>query len=149
MERNEATPATAASSPPRSSSPPNRYTNTSLQDFRKLIMLDREKTCFELVYFILNTLNHLLGANHWYCYCEKMYVKVDGLVIYSKYRASHGQVCKRPHIFPDFEKDINQNMFNMKVSNAFRGDLFTVVATGTVVNIGAFLWLKAFDTVKE
>ena len=39
MERNEATAAitaTVTSSPPRSSSPPNRYTNMSLQDFKKI-----------------------------------------------------------------------------------------------------------------
>ena len=95
----------------------------SLGNFKNLIMLDRERTRFVLVYFILNTLNHLLYADQWYCYCGQMYFKKDGVVSHAKYKAGHCQICKIPHIFPEFERDIYGNMFNMEVLNKYYDQL--------------------------
>ena len=47
-------------SPARSPSPRTKYSKMSIDEFNNLIMLRREKTRFDIVYFILNTLNHIL-----------------------------------------------------------------------------------------
>ena len=73
-------------------------------------MLDRQKTQFEIVYFLLNTLNHLLYADRWNCYCEK-------------FKVGHCQICKIPPMFPDFERIIDKNMFNMEVLNKHYDEL--------------------------
>ena len=48
-----------------------------------------------------------------------MYAKVDELIIYFKYQVGDYQICKIPHIFPDFEKRMDRNMFNMEVLNKY------------------------------
>ena len=88
----------------RSPSPENKYSNTSKEEFEKLIMLDREKTRFKIVYFILNTLSHLVNSSQWYCYCQ---------------RTDCCQICKILSMFSDFEKIIDKNMFNMELLNSY------------------------------
>ena len=115
----------------------------SEEEFKSLIMLDRERTRFEIVCFLLNTLNHLVTADVWYCYCEHIKTEKDGIVSHYKWKAGHCQICKIPLMFPNFERDIDKNKFNLEVlnlivSNAFRMNTYTVVVTGTVVTLGAF-----------
>lgn len=52
-----------------------------------------------------------------------MYFKKDGVVSHAKYKAGHCQICKIPHIFPEFERDIYGNMFNMEVLNKYYDQL--------------------------
>ena len=89
----------------------------SIDEFKKLIMLDRKKSRFEIVYIILNTLNHILYADQWYCYCEDMHFEQNGVISKPRWQSGHCQVKKIPSMFPDFEKVSNKNLFNMEVLN--------------------------------
>ena len=110
-------------SPTRSPSPRTKYSKMSIDEFNNLIMLRREKTRFDIVYFILNTLNHILYTDQWYCYCEDMGLEQNGVISKPRLQLSHCQVCKIPSMFPDFEKNINDNLFNMEILNKYYDEL--------------------------
>ena len=81
-----------------SSSPRNIYENITDEEFKKHPLVGKDKTHFELVYFILNTLNHICDSGCCYCYCQN--------------RRGTCQMCKIPKIFTNFMKDIENNIFN-------------------------------------
>ena len=89
--------STSASS---SSSPRSNYENITDEEFKKHLLVGKDKTHFELVYFILNTLHHICDSGHWYCYCEN--------------RRGKCKMCKIPKIFTNFMKDIENNIFDYK-----------------------------------
>ena len=59
--------------------------------------MGRTKARYELVFFILNTLNNIVDSRS-YCYCDE---KKD----------KKCQICIIPIIFRDFEKDVAENIF--------------------------------------
>ena len=137
----------------------SEYSSMSKEEFKELILIGRLKTRFELAYFILNTLHHIVNSGGWYCHCHHF---EEG----RKYK-----FFSIPMIFKDFEKDIERNIFDVNflfnyytklchellelfdkkkmVSNAFRQDMNLVAQTGTLVSIGLFLSLKIFSTMKR
>ena len=95
---------TAATTSTRCDSSTNKYKNMTREEFEKVFLLEKEKTRFELVYFILNTLNHLLNTDCYYCYCQ---------------RKGCCQICKIPNIFLNFERGIDKRMFNFNFLNQY------------------------------
>ena len=68
----------------------------SKDQFKKEISESPKKSRYDLVYFILNNLLHLIvSSGYWYCYCSKC------------------KLCTIPTIFFNFEQDIDKNMFNL------------------------------------
>ena len=66
-------------------------------NFKKLILMGKTKTKYQLVYFILNTLHHIVNSGGYYCYCGDM---------------NKGKMCAIPIIFTGFKKDIEKNIFD-------------------------------------
>ena len=83
-----------------SSSPRNKYENIADEEFKKHLLVGKDKTLFELVYFILNTLHHICDSGHWYCYCQD--------------RRGKCRMWKIPKIFTNFMKDIDIKIFDYK-----------------------------------
>ena len=81
-----------------SSSPRNRYGNVTDKEFKNHLLIGKDKSRLELVYFILNTLHHIFDSGYWYCYCQN--------------RRSKRQTCKIPNIFTNFINDIDINIFD-------------------------------------
>ena len=81
-----------------SSSPRNKYENITDEEFKNHPLVGKDKSRFELVYFILNTLHHIFDSGYWYCYCQK--------------RRGKCQMCKIPKIFTNFINDIDSNIFD-------------------------------------
>ena len=94
-----------------------------------------------------------------YCYCEKIKTEKDGVFSTPHWHSGNFHICRIPELFPDFERDINKNRFNMtvlnryydqlfkelvkilknmqKLSTAFMGEsMFLVVVIGSVANTG-------------
>ena len=42
----------------------NKYENTTNEEFKNHALIDKDKTRFELVYFILNTLYHIVNSGY-------------------------------------------------------------------------------------
>ena len=148
--------STSASS---SSSPRSNYENITDEEFKKHLLVGKDKTHFELVYFILNTLHHICDSGHWYCYCEN--------------RRGKCKMCKIPKIFTNFMKDIENNIFDYKFLLFYYTKLtkelfklidhhkkrlyrllfewarFQGVEITLLLLLGVFLFLKAFDTLKK
>ena len=59
-----------------------------------------------------------------YCYCEKIKTEKDGVVSTPHWHSGNFQICRIPELFPDFERDINKNRFNMTVLNRYYDQLF-------------------------
>ena len=72
------------------------YSTMSKEDFKKLILMGKSKTRYQLVYIILNTLHHIVSAASYYYYC---------------YDNEHCKICPIPIIFSNFEKDVEKDMF--------------------------------------
>ena len=64
------------------------------------IIENPHKASFDLVYFILNTLNLIQSNGYWYCYCNE---ENDKKCI----------LCTIPTNFYDFENDVDKKMFNI------------------------------------
>ena len=79
----------------------SEYSSMSKEEFKELILIGRLKTRFELAYFILNTLHHIVNSGGWYCHCHHF---EEG----RKYK-----FFSIPMIFKDFEKDIERNIFDV------------------------------------
>lgn len=134
----------------------SEYSTMSKQDFKKLILMGKSKTRYQLVYIILNTLYHTVSAaSYHYCYDNE-----------------HCKIYPIPIIFSNFEKDVEKDMFyhitfcygiTLKfatssfnfliikkiVLNAFRKSMSSVVVTGTLANTGVYFSLKVCDTMKR
>ena len=59
-----------ASSSSASNSYKNKYDNITNEEFKNRLLIGKNKTRFELVYSILNTLHYILDSGCWYCYCQ-------------------------------------------------------------------------------
>ena len=77
----------------------NKYSEMSKNEFRELILMGKPKTRCELVNFILNTLHNINASNFQYCHCEHL-------------EDEKCKMCVIPKIFVDFEKDIENNLFD-------------------------------------
>ena len=79
----------------------SEYSSMSKEELKKLILIGKPKTRFELVYFILNTLHHIVNSGGWYC---------------DSHHFEERRKCKIfsiPIIFNDFEKDIERNILDV------------------------------------
>ena len=76
----------------------NKYENITDEKFKNHLLVGKDKTRFELVYFILNTLHHVVNSGYWYYYCQN--------------RRDKCQMCKIPKIFTDFVNNIDNNIFD-------------------------------------
>ena len=76
----------------------NKYENITDEEFKNHLLVVKDKTRFELVYFILNTLHDIVNSGYWYCHCQNCKGKC--------------QMCKTPKIFTDFVNDIDNNIFD-------------------------------------
>ena len=83
-----------------SSSSRNKYENITDEEFKNHLLVGKDKTRFELVYLILNTLHHICDSGYWYCYCQN--------------RRGKCQMCKILKILTNFMKDIDNNIFDYK-----------------------------------
>lgn len=133
------------------------YSTMSKEDFKKLILMGKSKTRYQLVYIILNTLHHIVSAASYYYYC---------------YDNEHCKICPISIIFSNFEKDVEKDIFyhitfcfgiTLKfatssfnfliikkiVLDAFKKSMSSVVVTGTLANTGVYFSLKVFDTMKR
>ena len=61
------------------------------------------KRRYEIVYFILNTLHHIVNSSFWYCYCEHLK------------NGNKCKMCSISMIFSNFEKDIERIMFDVNL----------------------------------
>ena len=140
-----------------SSSPRNKYENITDEEFKNHLLTGKDKTCFELVYFILNTLHHICHSGYWYCYCQN--------------RSGKCEMCKMPKIFTNFINDIDNNIFNyeflyfyhtkltkelLRLINHNRKDCIECFRNEYIFGVkrllllfGASLFLKAFDALKK
>ena len=75
------------------------YSRISKKEFEGLILMEKPKTRYELVYFILNPLHHTTKSNFWYCDCEDL-------------SNEKCRMCIIAMVFCDFEKDIERNLFD-------------------------------------
>lgn len=41
------------------------------EEFRKLILMGKSKSRYELMFFILNTLHHIVNSASYCCYCNE------------------------------------------------------------------------------
>ena len=48
----------------------SEYLNISKNEFKALILVDKEKTRYDFVYFILNTLYQILCNSDCHCHCD-------------------------------------------------------------------------------
>ena len=78
----------------------NKYENITDEEFKNHLLVGKNKTRFELVYFILNTLHHIVNSGYWYCYCQN--------------RRGKCQMCKTPKLFTKIMEDIDNNMFDQE-----------------------------------
>ena len=44
------------------------------EECKNNLLVGKDKTHFELVYFIVNTLHHIVNSGYWYCYCQNLHV---------------------------------------------------------------------------
>ena len=136
----------------------SEYATMTKDEFKKYILMSKPKSRCQLVYFILNTLHNIIEAPYltYYCYCQSQ---------------EKWKICTIPIIFRNFEKDIENNIFDCNfllwyytklcneliqlfdqkkiVSNPFREITSSVVVTGTLTNTGVYLSLKLFDTMER
>ena len=85
----------------------SEYSNMSKNEFKALILIDKEKKKRYFVYFILNTFYQSFYNSDWYCYCDNF---------------KDNSKCKIYTIllkFPNFEDDIKKNMFNLDFLNNY------------------------------
>ena len=76
----------------------SKYENITDKKFKNHLLIGKDKTRSELVYFILNTSHHIANSGYWCCYCQN--------------RRGKCQMCKIPKIFTDFVNDINNYIFD-------------------------------------
>ena len=73
----------------------------SKEAFKKLILMGKLKTRYEIVYFILNTVHHIKKSSFCYCHCEHLE------------NGGKCKMCSIPVIFNDFEKDVERKLFDV------------------------------------
>lgn len=76
----------------------SKYLNISKQEFEDLINVSRNDR-YEIIYFILNTLNFILHGDKWYCYCTEIKNEKDGVLSSPHHLSGHCQICKVPDMF--------------------------------------------------
>ena len=64
----------------RDTEPSTKYSKMNKKQIVELITVSRYDR-YELIFFILNRLNHILNGDSWYCYCDKMKIEKDGIVL--------------------------------------------------------------------
>ena len=81
----------------------SRYSNMSKNEFKTLILMNKEKSRYDYVYFILNTLLQIF-YDYSYCYCHDFN--------YDDFKNGFKcKICTISSKFPDFENDIEKNTF--------------------------------------
>ena len=77
----------------------SEYATMTKDEFKKYILMSKPKSRCQLVYFILNTLHNIIEAPYltYYCYCQSQ---------------EKWKICTIPIIFRNFEKDIENNIFD-------------------------------------
>ena len=103
--------------------PSTKYSKMNKKQFEELITVSKHGR-YELIFFILNALNHILNGDSWCCYCDKMKIENDGIVSTPRWRSGCCQICKILSKFPDSERDIDKNRFNMPVLIRYYDQLF-------------------------
>ena len=68
----------------------------SRNKFKALILIEKEKTRYDFVYFTLNALYQILYNSDWYGYCDDFKDK------------SKCKICAIPLKFPNFKDDIKK-----------------------------------------
>ena len=77
----------------------SEYATMTKGEFKKHILISKPKSRCQLVYVTLNTLHHIVEVSNltYYCNCQSQ---------------EKCKICTIPIIFSDFEKDIENNIFD-------------------------------------
>ena len=80
-------------------SPRNKYSDITEKEFKEHLLFGKNKSRFDLEYFILNTLYHISNSGYWHRYSQSP-------------DKGKCQMCKTPTIFSNFSRDIEHNIFD-------------------------------------